>query len=313
MPSEIAKGRAGAALRLGCVLLLFLTAGCGEDELVKHLAKGNQLQEEGRFEEAQLEGLWVLLRSPESERALHLVATSLLAQDRDGEAESYFRTLAGLNRGRALQAAEIYARRAREDYEEGEKSRARRRWTTALSFYPDQELGPYSFFMAQHEYDEENWTLAAKLFGRALERYPDSSAVRNALYPYAVSLERLDRREEAKDALDVYLRNYPRHSRRHEAVWLYQELLIHQAKVARVRLDYDGCLELLRKALRFEDNPTKTGEALLELGICFEDMQDYFSAGDAYRRIIDLDPAGTGRIYDSAMQRLETLEKARLK
>ena len=101
--------------------------------------------------------------------------------------------------------------------------------------------------------------------------------------------------------------------RRHEAVWLYQEILIHEAKVSRVRLDYDGCLDLLRKSLRFKDNPTKTGEALLELGICHEDMQDYVSAGDAYRRIIDLDLAAAGRIYDSAMQRLETLEKARLK
>jgi tetratricopeptide (TPR) repeat protein len=313
MLSIPAMAAASPAIRLGCGLLLLSALACGENELAKHLAKGTQLQGEGQYEEAQLEGLYVLLRDPENESALHLVATSLLEQDRDGEAEAYFRTLAALNLGRSLQAGELYAEKAQLDYENGERSRARRRWRAALSFHPNLDLGPYSFFMAGHEYSDGNWVLASQLFGRALDAFPDSTAVRSALYPYGVSLHRLERWSEAMNVLDIYLRSYPRHGRRHEAIWLYQEILIHEAKAYRIRLDYDGCIELLRKALRFKDNPTKTGEALLELGVCYEDMQDYIAAGDAYRRVVDLNPSGTGRIYDSALQRLETLEKARLK
>ena len=240
------------------------------------------------------------------------MARSLLAQDRDGEAEAYFRTLAAISPAYALQAAALYDARAREDYRAGEIARAARRWTAALEFDALRDLGPYAFFMAERKYRDREWGAAASLYEAGLAAYPDTAAVQGALFPYGVSLHRLERWPEAMRVLERFLRSYPRHRRRHEAVWLYQEILIHEARAASARMDYEGAIDMLRKVLRYDINPPKTAEALLELGACYENLQDYDAAADCYRRIVEGNAAGTGRIYDAAIARLQTLEKARL-
>ncbi len=302
--------RFGAGLGL---LLAIALAGCAGDELEAHLSKGKAYFEDGNYEEAQLEGLYVILREPDHEDALRLVARSLLAQNRDGEAEGYFKRLVTRSPLHVYEAAELYESRARKDYREGEKSRAARRWTIALDFEPMLDLGPYGFFMADRAYDERDWALAATLYQRALAAYPDSSVVSRALFPYGVSLHRLERRREALDVLEPFIRSYPRHRQRHEAIWLYQEVLIHEARAANARMDYEGAVEYLRKALRYSDNPPMTAEALLELGASFESLQDYDAAAGCYRRVIEESSTDTGRVYDTAVERLTKLEKARLK
>jgi tetratricopeptide (TPR) repeat protein len=297
------------------VALLFavLVAGCTGDELGDHLRKGQTFFAEENFEEAQLEGLYVILREPDHEDALRLVARSLLAQNRDGEAEGYFKRLVGRSPLHAYEAAALYEELAREDYRAGQKSRAGRRWAIALQFEPLLDLGPYGFFMAARAYDERNWTLSALLYQRALANFPDSSAVKGSLFPYGVSLHQLERRREALDILEPFIRSYPRHPRRHEAIWLYQEILIHEAKAANARMDYEGAVEYLRKALRHRENPPMTAEGLLVLGSSYENLQDYDAAAACYRRVIEESSTDTGRIYDSAVERLSKLEKARLK
>ncbi len=295
------------------LLLLIIIAACGGDELENHLRKGQDFFAEENFEEAQLEGLYVILREPDHEDALRLVARSLLAQNRDGEAEGYFKRLVGRSPLHAYEAAEIYETLARADYRGGQMSRAGRRWTIALQFEPLLDLGPYSFFMASRAYKERNWALSARLYQRALEAYPDSSAVKAAIFPYGVSLHRLERRRESLDVLEPFINRYPRHRRRHEAIWLYQEILIYEAQAANARMDYEGAVEYLRKALRHRDNPPMTAEALLELGASYESLQDYNAAAACYRRVIEESSTDTGRVYDSAVERLSKLEKARLK
>jgi tetratricopeptide (TPR) repeat protein len=77
-------------------------------------------------------------------------------------------------------------------------------------------------------------------------------------------------------------------------------------------MDYEGAIAMLRKAMRYDDNPPKTAEALLELGLCYENLKDFERAAASYRRILALSGAGSGRTYDAAVERLTTLEKARL-
>jgi tetratricopeptide (TPR) repeat protein len=309
-PSGAVRRAGGLLLALGLGACL---ASCGKDELARHMDKGRDLYDGAKYEEAQLEGLYVLLREPENEEALHLVALSLLAQDRDGEAEGYFRSLGQIKGQYAQEAAALYAAKAVGDYQQNERMRAARRWNTALGFNPGLELGPYAFFMARQAYEARDWERAAYLYARARAAYPDSSAISDALYPHAVTLSHLDRHREALAILEPFVKNYPRHRQRHEAIWLYQELLIREAQSAQSSLDYEGAVTLLRKALEYEDNPPKTAEALLELGHCFEQLQDYRAAASCYQKIINANVGGVGRIYDSALARLEKLEKARLR
>ncbi len=301
------------ALVVGALLLVLVFAGCSRNGLEEHLRKGQQYFAEGQFEEAQLEGLYVLIRDPENEDALRMVAKSLLAQDRDGEAEGYFRRLTERNPFYAIEAAQLYDELARSDYESGEKSRATRRWAIALRFEPRIDLGPYGFHMADRAYDDRDWARTALLYERALAAYPDTSIVRGVLYPYSVSLQRLERGQEALGVLEPFLKRYPRHRKRHEAIWLYQEILIQEARAANGRMDYEGAVEYLRKALRHRENPPMTAEALLELGSSYESLQDYDAAASCYRRVIEESSTHTGRIYDAAVERLSKLEKARLK
>jgi len=128
-----------------------------------------------------------------------------------------------------------------------------------------------------------------------------------------VSLNRLERYGDALGALERLLAEYPKSREKHEAVWLYQELLIREAQAAKARMDYEGAVALLRKALRYDENPPKTAEALLELGQCYEQLQDYDAAAACYQRIVSANQAASGRVYDSALSRLEKLDKARLR
>lgn len=304
----------GAAFAVLAMLLAGASGlGCGGDELSDHIEKGLAFYAAGSFEDAQLEGLYVLLRDPDNEDALRLVARSLLAQDRDGEAEGYFRQLNAQNPLYAIEAARLYEARARQDYESGERSRAARRWTTALSFEPRLDLGPYAFFMAGRAYEQDDFELAADLFGDAIAAFPDSSAVRDATFAYGRSLHNLERRREAMAVLEPFIKGYPRHPRRPEAIYLYQEMLIHEAAAANGRMDYEGAVGYLRKALRYRDNPPMTARALLELGDSYENLGDFDAAASCYRRVIEESTTHTGRSYDSAVERLSRLEKAKLR
>lgn len=311
-----ARRGAPGGLRWALLALALLAAagpGCGGGDIAAHLDKGEAHFADGRFEEAQLEGLYVLLREPEHPAALKLVATSLLALDRDGEAESYFRTLTAAAPAEAGPVAALYHQRARTDFATNQKSRAARRWAVALSFAPRLELGPYAYYMADLAYADRDWTQAAALYSQALAAAPDSSAAVDAIYPYTVSLHKLGRDPEALGLLEPWLGQQPRHRQRHEAIWLYQELLIGEARAANSRMDYERALSYLRKVLQFKENPPLTAEALLELGAAYESLRNYEQAVRCYRRVIDESNTQTGRIYDSAIERLATLEKARLR
>lgn len=306
--------RPGLPALLLCLALALAAGACGgRGEIAAHLERGQAHYAAGRFEEAQLEGLYVLLREPEHPAALELVATSLLALDRDGEAESYFRTLIAAEPGAAARVAALYDERARADYAADQKSRAARRWATALGFAPRLQLGAYAYFMAERAFAERDWAQAASLYAQALAAAPQGEEAAAARYPYAVSLHRLGRGQEALALLEPFLREVPRHRQRHEAIWLYQELLIAEARAANSRMDYEGALSYLRRVLRYRENPPLTAEALLELGAAYESLRDYEQAVACYRRVIDESSTQTGRVYDAAIERLATLEKARLR
>ncbi|MBM4116275.1 tetratricopeptide repeat protein [bacterium] len=307
-------GRSGRAVVAGLAAgALLAGTGCSGGEIRSHLRDGREHYTAGRYEEAQLEGLYVLLRAPEHPEALELVASSLLALDRDSEAEGYFRTLIGLEPARATTATALFDQRARVDFAAGQKSRAARRWAAALAFSPRLDLGPYAFFMAEHAYARRDWPVAMTLYGQAIAAYPDSSAAQDAVHPYAVSLHQLAHDLQALDVLEPFLRREPRHRLRHEAVWLYQELLIEQARAANGRMDYERAVAYLRRALGFGENPPLRAEALLELGASYESLREYQEAVACYRKVIDESNTQTGRVYDRAIERLATLEKARLR
>lgn len=308
------RGRMGRALLAGLALAALLAgAACSGGEIRSHLRAGKKHFAAGRFEEAQLDGLYILLREPEHPEALELVASSLLALDRDSEAESYFQTLAALEPAQGPAIAERFAQRARADFSAGQKSRAVRRWSVALAFSPRLDLGPHAFVMAERAYAERDWSLAMSLYGQAIAAFPDSSAARDALYPYAVSLHQLAHDLQALDILEPFLRREPRHRQRHEAIWLYQELLISEARAANGRMDYERAVGYLRKALSYGENPPLRAEALLELGAAYESLREYEEAVTCYRKVIDESNTQTGRVYDAAIERLATLEKARLR
>ncbi|MCP4549042.1 MAG: tetratricopeptide repeat protein [bacterium] len=311
---DIAPGIRRYRVAILLSLLGLLLMACSDNgDLEKHLDKGHTYFAEGHYEDAQLEGLYVLMREQENAEAQHLIARSLLMQNKDSEAESYFRELAKFSSAYAREAAMLYNELAQEDYRANQKSRATRRWRIALNLFPHLDLGPYSFFMASKCYDDREWQQAADLYGRALAAYPDTSAVRNVRFPYGVSLYRLERWDQSLVELEKFLAAYHRHRQRFEAILIYQEILIKQAEYSNARMDYENAVRLLRKSLRYKENPPKTSEALLVLGDCYERMQDYNAAADCYRKIINANVGGVGRYYDTAIEKLGRLDKAKLR
>lgn len=311
-----ASGGTRASLRRGWPLLaalLVLSAACGGGGLEAHLKNGEAAMEQGDPGEARLEGLYVLQQEPENTGALWLVGRSLLALNRDAEAEGYFRSLFGLDPSYREKAGELYAQMAGVDFEAARRGRAARRWETGLAFHPEQELGPHGFFVAGHFFGKQDYENAARLYAMAEEEYPDSSVVVEVLFPHAESLARLGRWEEAREQLARFLKEAPRHPRRQEAIFLYQDVLVRLARADRELLDFEKALEKLDRALRYKINPGLIEEARLEKGLCLEDLGRYREAAGVYRKIVDTNSSGTGRSFEAALERLERIEKARLK
>lgn len=311
-----ALGGTRALPRLGWMLvlaLLVLSAACGGDGLEAHLERGEASLVEGDPAEARLEGLYVLQQESENTEALWLVGRSLLALNRDAEADGYFRSLFSLDPAYRSSAGKLHAQMAAVDFEASRRSRAARRWELALEFDPEQDLGPHAFFVAGHFFKMEDYESAARLFAVATESYPDSSAVTEVLYPHAESLARLGRWEEAREQLSRFLKEAPKHPRRMEAIFLYQDVLIRLARADRELLDFESALSKLEQALRYRINPGMIEEARLEKGLCLEDLGRYREAAEVYRKIVATNSSGSGRSLEAALGRLERIEKARLK
>jgi len=298
------------ALILGPVLLL---AACGGGQLDEHLQRGEDFMAEGSFEEAHLEGIYVLQRRSEDPEALWLVSRALLALERDAEAVGYCRSLVQLAPERAREAAGLFHEMAVQDYESRRGSRAARRWRSALEFDPRLDLGPYAFDMGGRYYREGDPAMSVHLYEQALAAYPDSSAAEAILYPFATSLARVERFEDSARILERLLERSPKHPDRAEAIFLYQDNLIRLARAEREALDPRAALARLDKVLRYRANPAKRDEAQLEKGLCLEDLGDYRSARRAYQRLVEQHGSGTGRSFETALQRLEKLEKAGLR
>jgi len=292
---------------------VLLVAACGGGGVSSHLKRGEKAMESGDWEEARLEGIYILQQQPENAQALWLVGRSLLALDRDGESEGYMNSLLERDPSFRPRASELFALRAQRDYLSDRKRRAADRWERCLDFDPEFDLGPYSFFEGRHFFSEEDYASAARLFERAEKAFPDSSAVIDILLPFAKSLTRLGRWEDASRHLGKFLKRAPRHPKRQEAIFLYQDVLIRLARADRELLDFDSALKKLDQALRFRSNPGKIEEARLEKGLCLESLGRYPEAAQVYRRLVKANISGTGRSLETALDRLDKIEKARLK
>jgi len=293
--------------------LAVFTAACGGGGLEAHLERGEVSLAKGDPAEARLEGLYVLQQESENSDALWLVGRSLLALNRDAEAEGYFRSLFGVDPGYRSCAGGLYAQMAEVDFEASRKNRAARRWELALEFDPEQDLGAHAFFVAGYFFKKEDYESAARLYTEAEMAYPDSSVVTGLLLPHAESLTRLGRWEEAREQLARFLRVAPKHPRRMEAIFLYQDVLIRLARADRELLDFENALSKLQKALRYRINPGMIEDARLEKGLCLEDLGRYREAAEVYRKIVEKNSSGGGRSLEAALERLERIEKARLK
>lgn len=304
---------AGKIAFLALLLLLALAQiSCDRADSDSQIRAGERFLDAGDHDAALLKGLYVLQRHPGNPQATWLVAASMLGQGRDGEAEAYFRAYASLVPGDSTALAELYAARARDDFDGDEKNRALLRWQTALAFDAELDLGPHGFSMGQRAFEDGDHGLAVRLLSAAIGAYPDTSVVAGALYPLGVSLDRIGRWQESLEVLNRFLTAGRRHPRRHEAVWLCQEILIREGQRLRQAGDSKGALELFADALRYRSNPPLIHQALLSKGSCHEDQQDYGQAAACYRRIVDESAGASGRVYDMAISRLAKLEKARL-
>jgi len=290
-----------------------LLTACGGGGLEGHLRSGEDYLEKGRWEEARLEGIYVLREDPGNSEALWIVGRSLMHLDRDGEAKGYLRSLVKADGSYRIKAAELYDSFARKDFEARRLGRAAERWQSALEFESELNLGAHDFFVGNHFFRMQDYEQSARLFARAEEAFPDSSAVLETLFPHAQSLARLGRWEEAGEQLERFLRQAPQHPRRLEAIYLYQDVMLRLARADRELLDFGKALEKLDGVLRYRANPGMIEAALLEKGRCLEELGRYREAAESYRRLIDENSSGTGRAVEAAMERLETLEKARLK
>ena len=97
-----------------------------------------------------------------------------------------------------------------------------------------------------------------------------------------------------------------------EAKWKLVNLLYEHARSEFSRGNFESVIEEIGSLLEQTTNTSLVQRARFLLGEAYERMEDYRSAYDQYRAIIDEDQGASGRIVERAREKINTFHDSGL-
>lgn len=298
---------AGGRIALLCGLAMFTVAalaGCvGEEE--DAIAEGNRLWADSAYTEALAEYRLALSRNPSVE-ALSLVAhayarTGNLERTRD----AYSRLLEAAPgyRDQAVYDFLAMARRARERNDlHGMARSVETAVTLQAGAWPADLAGPLARYYAQSGEPAR----AIRFYELALVHVPPDST-RALLYDLGRLHEDQQQCRAAIGYFQAYAERWPDDDRADQARWQIGNCSFELAREARQDGRVTESLDHLETVIELGVPENVQDQAWFERGELLFSLGRDDEALEAYRRVLELNPARTGQIVDRAQRRIDQI------
>lgn len=295
---------------LGIILVLAVSAplwNCSGSEKGM-IRRAESLYQDGDYEEVIFVCRRVLKRNPESGRALYFLGAAKLQLGQDPEAEQLFDKALRYSGATPEEVAALYFQKGEDDAASGSYTRAKFRILRAHELDSGIDFGRFNFTLGDAYFDRGDFEQAAPLYESALRDFPDTTAAERALFRLGTALERTGREDEARDAFGLYLNYHPTGERKEQVLSHLQDLYLSRAELEFEQGNYEECLPLLEEILRYTENPLMKDRVMFLMGQVFEAQGEFDKARDVYLEIVSSSQAGSLRIRERAVDKLEQFE-----
>ena len=307
------SGRRAAARRVfWFVAVVWLAAsGCADER--RDIGAAREAYASGKYEEA----LSLCERSIRQGKADGLVyyysGMSLLALEKDAEAEDRFRAAIASDTTLVDDVAGALLERARASRDEGTMPRAALLARAAGEIDRDAVVGPLRFLVALSYFEERNWPEAAYWYSGAVAENPDTVAAESAYFNLAACRAAMGDSLLAIEALETELEKFPRGALSDRAAWTLSSLLFALAKTEFARGDYDAALRTAERIVDGSPDERLVREAMFLTGECFERMGEFDRAFEQYKAIATADRGAPGGISERARSKMKSFRDAGLR
>lgn len=293
-----------------CLGLLAGSTGCSGKSKV--LTEIREYYEAAEYRETIAHCKHALRRDIRDADVYYYYGLALVQLGREYEAYLQLDKAVKLKPALARPAAETLLDTGRTAFRENNLTRAGRRVRAAVKYYPGIDLGNLVFVAGDASYREKDYESAANLLSRAVEAFPDTSAVKRALFRLGVSYERIGLAGEARQTYERLLRDYPRSEYKIEVKWKLANLLYEQGEKELENGNFEQAAEIIAGIFELTDNATLIQKGRFVRGQAYEGLGEFKKAYLEYRAIIDKDRGASGRIVQRAREKIEILRETGL-
>lgn len=305
------KGRVswGVAL-VACWLLLVATAGCSEKGKALGAIRDSFARQD--YEETILLCQHALRKNINNSEVYYYYGISLLELGRDYEAFRRFEDAVAADSSAGTMIAEQLRDEGRAAYAKGQGGRAASRLRFAADLDEDLEFGGFQYLIADAYFADHDFAKAAPMYRAAIAERPDTAVAESAYFNLAECYMALGDSVQAGEALDNLLERFPKGRMAGRAEWKLVNLLYEHAQSEYARGDYERVVEGINTLLTRATNTSLVQRARFLLGEAYERLEDYPSAYDQYKTIIEQDRGASGRIVERAHEKINALRDSGL-
>lgn len=303
------RARLGTLL-VACWVVLVATSGCSEKR--KTMGEIRESFSSKNYEETMLLCQRALRKNINNGEVYYYYGLALIELGRDYEAFARFGDGVVVDSTMAPRVASLLLAKGREALSRGEAKKASARIKVAADLDPTLDLGTLKYLVADAYFDERQFERAAVMYNAAIAERPDTVAVEVAYFNLADCYLALGDSTRAIATLDRLVERFPAGKLSGEAQWKLVNLLHDHAASEFSRGNYQVVVEEIRTLLTRTTNVSLVQRARFLLGEAYERLEDYPSAYEQYKTIIDQDRGASGRIVDKARQKIDALRDSGL-
>jgi tetratricopeptide (TPR) repeat protein len=291
-------------------MITALTGGCSEKRKALSEIRGSFAGQ--NYEETVLLCQRAVRNNLNDGEVYYYYGFALLELGRDYEAFARFDDGVAADSTMGPRVAAEMLGKGKESLGKGDAKRASTRIKFAADLDPNLALGTLKYLVADAYFGEREFQRAAAMYSKAIAERPDTAVVQAAYFNLAECYVALGDSARAISTLDKLVQRFPAGSQSSEAQWKLVNLLYEHAASEFFRGNYDVVVEEIRTLLERTTNVSLLQRARFLLGEAYERLEDYPSAYEQYKAIIDQDRGASGRIVERARQKINALRDSGL-